>query len=348
MRRLPIYFLIDVSESMVGEPIEHVQNGMRNIIQELRVDPYALETVFVSVIVFAGKAQCLSPLTELYKFYPPKFPIGDGTSLGSGLSYLMDDLDKSIQKTNTEIKGDWKPIIFLFTDGIPTDNPSSAIKRWQDHYSKKCNLVCVSLGGHADVKILRQLTDNVLLLKDTDEYSFKTFFKWITASIKTNSVSITDTGVDGLQLASTNGINLEKISSEDPTIVDENFAVLRSKCSYTKKSYLIKYRKHVNHVEGLEYLGLRAIDYKLIGAYSLDEESYNNLSIDAPSTRNINTLSLVGVPTCPCCGSQYGIVVCVCGNLMCSDGKLQVCPWCGTEGVLSTSTEGINIKRVRG
>lgn len=27
MRRLPIYFLVDVSESMVGTPIEQVQRG---------------------------------------------------------------------------------------------------------------------------------------------------------------------------------------------------------------------------------------------------------------------------------------------------------------------------------
>ena len=44
MRRLPIYFLVDVSESMAGTPIEEVERGMRTIIQELRVDPYALET----------------------------------------------------------------------------------------------------------------------------------------------------------------------------------------------------------------------------------------------------------------------------------------------------------------
>lgn len=66
MRRLPIYFLVDVSESMIGTPIEEVQNGMRTIIQNLRVDPYALETVFVSILAFAGKATVLSPLTELY------------------------------------------------------------------------------------------------------------------------------------------------------------------------------------------------------------------------------------------------------------------------------------------
>ena len=76
MRRLPIYSLVDVSESMVGDPILQVQDGMRMIVQELRTDPYALETAFVSVIAFAGKAQTISPLTELYKFYPPIFPIG--------------------------------------------------------------------------------------------------------------------------------------------------------------------------------------------------------------------------------------------------------------------------------
>jgi uncharacterized protein YegL len=102
MRRLPIYFLIDVSESMVGEPIEQVQNGIRNIIQDLRTDPYALETVFVSVIVFAGKARTITPLTELYKFYPPTLPIGGGTSLGYAMDFLMNDIDTSVQKTTLD------------------------------------------------------------------------------------------------------------------------------------------------------------------------------------------------------------------------------------------------------
>lgn len=53
MRRLPVYFLVDVSESMVGEPIQQVENGMRQIVQELRTDPYALETAFISVIAFS-------------------------------------------------------------------------------------------------------------------------------------------------------------------------------------------------------------------------------------------------------------------------------------------------------
>ena len=146
MRRLPVYFVIDISESMVGEPIKQVEEGMRSIIQTLRTDPYALETVFVSVIAFAGKAQSIIPLTELYKFYPPEFPIGDGTSLGDALKFLMADIDKSVVKTTMEAKGDWKPLVFLFTDGVPTDSPEEAIKAWTAKYGRSCNMKYVSGG----------------------------------------------------------------------------------------------------------------------------------------------------------------------------------------------------------
>ena len=348
MRRLPVYFLVDVSESMVGEPIKQVENGMRQIIQELRTDPYALETAFVSIIAFAGKAKSLSPLTELYKFYPPTFPIGGGTSLGTALNFLMDDIDKNVVKTTAEMKGDWKPIIFLFTDGTPTDNPSAAIARWQHGYSRKTNLVAISIGDNADTQSLGQISDNVLRLNETDETSFKAFFKWVTASIKATSVSVSDMGDDTLTLAPTAGINLEKVDGSLPCVVDENFTVLTGKCSNTKKQYLIKYAKHLSNIEGLESLNLKATDFKLVGAYPVDEEAYNSLS-DGKSNRHINTMSLRGMPTCPCCGAQLGVVICDCGNIMCSDGETTNCPWCGMEGMLGEiAGGGMDITRGKG
>lgn len=347
MRRLPIYFLVDVSESMVGEPIEQVENGMRAIVQELRTDPYALETVYVSVIAFAGKAKSLSHLTELYKFYPPKFPIGGGTSLGTALNFLMDDMDKSLQQTTAEIKGDWKPIIFLFTDGTPTDNPTAAIDRWQKHYQRKCNIVCISIGDNADTNMLGKLSENVLRLNNTDDMSFKAFFKWVTASIKTSSVSVTDTGIDDLQLAPTDGINLEKVDVKAPCTVDENFAVLLGKCSNTKKTYLVKFAKRLSNSEAME--GFRVLDFKLVGAYPVEEEVYNSLS-EGKSNRNINTTMLQGMPTCPCCGNQLGVVICECGNIMCvGDSNETECPWCGLKGTLGSIGEGgMDITRGRG
>lgn len=350
MRRLPIYFLVDVSESMVGEPIEQVQNGMRTIIQELRVDPYALETAFVSIIAFAGKAESLSHLTELYKFYPPTFPVGGGTSLGVAMNYLMDDLDKSIQKTTLEMKGDWKPIIFLFTDGTPTDDYTAAFTRWNAHYRKGCNLIAISIGDNVNTQMLGQITDNVLRLKDTDAESFTQFFKWVTASIKATSVSVTDYSNDEVQLAPTTGINLEKVDTKKACKIDENFVVLLGKCQNTGQNYLVKYAKRLTKIqmEGLDNIDIRL--FKLIGAYPINGDAYKRLSAEGETNRSINTMEMRGVPTCPCCGNQLGVVVCECGNIFCvGDDMNSKCPWCGLEGTLGATGEGgVDVNRGRG
>lgn len=52
MRHLPVYILIDTSGSMKGEPIESVKVGLPDMIAALRLDPYALETVCISIITF--------------------------------------------------------------------------------------------------------------------------------------------------------------------------------------------------------------------------------------------------------------------------------------------------------
>ncbi len=353
MRRLPVYFLVDVSESMVGEPIQQVQDGMRTIIQELRTDPYALETVYVSIIAFAGKAKQISPLTELFKFYPPTFPIGSGTSIGVGLNFLMDSIDREVVKTTLESKGDWKPIIFLFTDGTPTDDYTMAFDRWNKHYRKHCNIIPISIGDNADLSILKQISDNVLQLKDTDENAFKAFFKWVTASIRTTSMSVTDTGVDEVKLAPIDGIHLEEVLL-DPmaSTIDENFAIVSARCQETKKLYLIKYAKRGRVSKELEpYRDLPEIkdEFKLVGAYPVVEKDYDDLSGSLITHRIISTDSLYGRPTCPCCGNQYGMVICECGSIFCvGDSGKTKCPWCGMEGELTLGDGSTNIIRERG
>ena len=79
------------------------------------------------------------------------------------------------------------------------------------------------------------------------------------------------------------------------------------------------------------------------------EEGQSKLKGNGKSNRHINTMSLRGVPTCPCCGAQLGVVVCECGNIMCSDGQTTACPWCGMEGSLGEIAEGgMDITRGRG
>ena len=83
MRRLPVFLVIDVSESMAGDNLRSLQDGIARLIKTLRTDPYALETAYLSVIAFAGRPKTLTPLVELVAFYPPRLPLGSGTSIGA-------------------------------------------------------------------------------------------------------------------------------------------------------------------------------------------------------------------------------------------------------------------------
>ena len=88
MRRLPVYLLLDVSGSMRGEPIEAVNQGIAILADTLRTDPYALETVYISLIVFNDKVEQIVPLVELYKFNAPILEAKLGTYLGKAIKYL--------------------------------------------------------------------------------------------------------------------------------------------------------------------------------------------------------------------------------------------------------------------
>jgi uncharacterized protein YegL len=351
-RRLPIYFLIDISESMVGEPIQQVEDGIATIIQTLKTDPNALETVWISIIVFAGQPKTLVPLQEIITFYPPRFPVGGGTSLSKGLGHLMYELRKNQVLTTPEKKGDWKPIVFLFTDGVPTDDSSKAINEWKNNWQRSANLVAVSFGDETDPQILGQITENVLYFKNADESAYKQFFRWVTDSIKTSSESV-ENNMTGFELSKLDGETLSRFDqSKNKEIknayVDFNYVVLAAKCQNTKRPYLMKYKKNIisNIFGGLD---LNTLSYRLVGAYQVDN-SYFELSDNSVLDLKINTNELIGAPTCPCCGNQFAFAVCNCGKIHCVGSEdVSECPWCGKKSSYGASEEGgFDVNRTQG
>lgn len=192
MRRLPVYLLLDTSGSMTGEPIEAVKNGVQMMMRSLRQNPQAIETAFVSIITFDSDARQIVPLTDLASFQMVDIKASGVTSLGAALALLADKLETEVTTTTLEQKGDWKPLIFVMTDGIPTDN-------WQQGYSKlkavnKGLIVGCAAGQGADDAILRQITNSVVRLDSADSESISKFFQWVTASISTTSTKVEESG----------------------------------------------------------------------------------------------------------------------------------------------------------
>ena len=194
MRRLPVYLLLDTSGSMTGEPIEAVKNGVQMMIHSLRQNPQAIETAFVSIITFDSEAKQLIPLTDLASFQTIDLKAAGTTALGAALSLLADKLENEVTKTTLEQKGDWKPIIFIMTDGVPTDDWQAGFQKLKA--VKKGLIVGCAAGNNADDKVLKEIADQVVRLSNTDADSIGKFFQWVSASIATTSTKVEETGID--------------------------------------------------------------------------------------------------------------------------------------------------------
>ncbi len=196
MRRLPVYILIDTSGSMNGEPIESVKVGLESMLSSLRNDPYALETVWISIITFDREARCILPLTALDELQLPQIDVPESgpTMTGAALSTLLDRVRHEVKLSNAEQKGDWMPLLFLLTDGKPSDTQlynEMIPKIRQERFG---GVIACAAGPKAKTEPLRQLTDNVYSLDTLDSAGFRKFFKWVsdTIGVGNRSVGATD------------------------------------------------------------------------------------------------------------------------------------------------------------
>ena len=191
-RRLPVYLLIDTSGSMKGEPIESVKVGIEAMLSSLRSDPYALETVNISIITFDREVKQLLPLTPVDEMQMPeiKVPESGPTFTGAALELLCQKIDAEVHMGSKEQKGDWMPILFLMTDGKPSEmmDYNNAIPKVKSHSFS--TIVACAAGPKAKTDHLRQLTDKVFQIDTLDSSTFMQFFKWVSSVIGEGGKSV--------------------------------------------------------------------------------------------------------------------------------------------------------------
>lgn len=318
MRRLPVYMLIDCSESMAGTAIESTNAAIRNMVQDLRSIPHALETVAMSVIAFSGDARLLVPLTPIDMFQLPALTIRPGTSLGRALDLLMACISMDIVKSTSDCKGDWRPLVFLFTDGQPTDDWRGAVQRLKGLTSPRiANIYAIGCGDDVDFSVLREITDIVFKTQSEDGEAIRRAFVWITASVQSASTGLMEGTCRLPELNQNSGLK-EMPKDECVPASEPRQVFIHAKCSRSRQDYLMRF---VRGEVGGPYVATAA--HKLAGCES-------GFGTRLPV---VQSAGLAGVPACPYCGNSCA-AVCGCGGAMCigvGAPEGVICPHCGTE-----------------
>jgi uncharacterized protein YegL len=192
MRRLPVYILIQTSGAMRGEPIEAIKVGLETMVSSLRQDPFALESVYLSVITFNRYPEQILPLTELENMQIPTIPQPEaaGTHLGEALEFMCKKIDLEVVLSTFERKGDWMPLLFVMCDGRVSDaqlfqQNVSVIK--QKHFG--CIVACL-VGNNPRKENVKQFTDNIINMDTTDSSTIRSFFKWVSTSVSVGNQSV--------------------------------------------------------------------------------------------------------------------------------------------------------------
>ncbi len=208
-RQMVLFFVVDTSGSMQGTKIGAVNTAIREVLPELKDAGGADIDLKVACLTFSSGCQWMYSTPIASDSFQWTTVDADGvTDLGAACRELNDKLSK-----NGFLKapsGSVAPVIFLLSDGEPTDDFESGINLLQqNNWFKHGIKVAVAIGDDANKDVLAKFTGNIeaVITVHTPE----ALRKWI------RKVSITSSQIGSRSQPVSDG----QLPSKQDTMIDE-------------------------------------------------------------------------------------------------------------------------------
>ena len=179
--RCQCVIVVDISGSMAGPPIEHLNQGLRDFKKDLEQDDLASKRVDICIVSFSDVVRVEQDFVTVDNFMPPTLSAGGGTSLGAGVEHSLDMIENRNAVYRANGVACYRPWLFLITDGAPTDSVSRATQRIREAETMK-QAACFAVGVEgADMNRLAEIfVRPPIKLNGLD---FKSLFLWLSYSM---------------------------------------------------------------------------------------------------------------------------------------------------------------------
>jgi len=153
----------------------------------------ALESVFISLIRFDRTPEVIVPLTELELLQIPEIEILQSSPphTGEALEFLLTQVEKEIIVNSEGHKGDWRPLLFILTRGVPADREKFKLVLDRVKAKNFATIVVCTAGSRSSEEDMKLLTSHVIHLDTADSTTLSSFFKWVSSSIGVGNLSTT-------------------------------------------------------------------------------------------------------------------------------------------------------------
>lgn len=192
---------------MAGAKIQSLNAALRDMIVALRNVQDMRVEIGLSLITFGQNVNVVQKLAPISDIVLPELTAGGKTPMGGALALLKQTVE---DKTIVPAKA-FSPTVVLVSDGLPTDLPANLAAKvesdsalledflaWEplkaflsSERGSKCSRLAMGIGEDANEAMLNAFINstNVPVISARDARGIEKFFRWVTMSVSSRSVS---------------------------------------------------------------------------------------------------------------------------------------------------------------
>lgn len=221
-KNMVMFFVIDTSSSMAGSRIDTMNEAMRNVLPELIGVGGTNTDLRIAVLTFSSGTEWITSEPMILEEYQDwKDLVADGvTDLGEALTELNEKMSRKSFLRAPSLS--YAPVVFLITDGFPTDNYQKGLELIKNNKWFQVGIkMALALGDGVDMDVLAEFTGDEAFVVQANNLS------QMKALIRTIAVTSSQIGSSSMPLVSEDLLDPGDVVKRGPTKQEQMKEILQ-------------------------------------------------------------------------------------------------------------------------